>query len=432
MKVFQLVLLGVAGVLGIVAVLVFGGFIPSPISSGGAGYGGKVTMWGPFESDKLQGFVNDLNQDYSDSFALVYEEKNPETFEKELVEALASGVGPDLVIFPHDMLLRQGDKFLTIPYSSFSQIDFESTFIDGASVYLTPAGAVALPLAVDPIVMYWNKQILRAAGIAAPPKTWQEVSALTEQFTVRDDRGNVTESFVALGGLRNMANLTEVVSTLLMQTGDKIVSYDSARDMYYASLGGDEGSTAASALAFYVDFANPAKDVYSWNSALPLSRTAFEAGTVGLYFGLASEYDGIARRNPHLEFGVAEVPRLAAGKGADIFGRYYAVGILNASKNINTAYSVAFTLLEEENALRLSKAALLPSVLRTVLGASAGDPALDLFARAAVSTRPWLDPNPEESRKIFSDMVEAVIIGRSTARQALNEARERLHVELTQ
>ncbi len=87
---------------------------------------------------------------------------------EELVAALASGQGPALVIMPHDLLVSQGDKLTPIPFSIVSERAFLDTYLDGASVFLSNNGILALPILVDPVVMYWNKDLFASAGIPTP------------------------------------------------------------------------------------------------------------------------------------------------------------------------------------------------------------------------------------------------------------------------
>lgn len=425
MKTFQIVLLAVFGFLGLLGVLVFGGVIKLPGGPGGSGFGGEVTLWGTFPNTQLAPVIADINSAYSASFLVRYEEHSPDTFRNDLISALASGKGPDMILFPHDMLLGDRDKLFPVSYESLPERDFLDTFVDGADVYLSEGGAYALPVLVDPLVMYWNKEIVNAGGFAAPPRTWEEIPEFAEKITVRDDRGNITESAIALGGLKNIDHAKEILSTLFIQVGDKIVDYDRTKDEYKVAFGGT-GSGAPEALRFYSEFGDAAKKSYSWNSSLPDSREAFENGSVGLYFGFASEYEGIKRRNPHLGFDVAQLPQREEAKARLAFGRYYALGVLRASKNSSTAYQSIFAFITDEFPGALSSAVRLPSALRVLLSGTSNDPVLDLFNRAAIATRAWVDPNPGETNSIFSDMVESVIIGRSTGSQAVAEARTRI------
>ena len=68
--------------------------------------------------------------------------------------------------------MRDSDKVFIIPYANFSQSQFTNTFADGANPYLASSGVVGVPVLIDPLVMYWNRDMLKTAGIAEPTPDW--------------------------------------------------------------------------------------------------------------------------------------------------------------------------------------------------------------------------------------------------------------------
>lgn len=423
---FQIGLLLVCAFFGLIAVGVFAGIVPVPGASEQQ-YGGEVTLWGTLPEAQVGQYFADFNSTNSDFFRLNYVQKNPATFEDQLISALASGKGPDLVLFPQDLLVSQADKLLPIPYSGLSERDFRDAYIDEAALYLGVRGAVALPLYVDPLVMYWNRDLLSSNGIAEPPKVWEQFPALPEKLTRRDARGTITQSAVALGGVRNVDWQKDILSTLIMQVGDRIVARNNEGEIQ-AVLGGgaNDRSAAPAALRFYTEFANPSKTSYSWNSALPNSRTAFEAGILAIYFGHASEYKSIKQKNPHLNFDVALMPQRENSATKITFGRMYGLAVLKASKNAQTALTAAYVLAGADNSRALSLLVGLPSALRSVVGEKVQDLALDVFNRSAIISRGWLDPRPEQTNLVFQEMAESVIINKNTEEQAVIGAARRL------
>ena len=64
-----------------------------------------------------------------------------------------------------------------------------------------------------------------------------------------------------------------------------------------------------SVLKFYTDFADPLKDVYSWNKSFSNSRDAFSAENLVFYLGYASELQSLINKNPNQNFfGCAYAP----------------------------------------------------------------------------------------------------------------------------
>ena len=155
---FQIALITTFVIFTVVAVLIFTGAIPGFKAPEG-GYGGEVVVWGTFPKLKLSSAIDAFNQQNKALFSLAYEEKNKDSFERELLEALASGRGPDIFFLTQDMVLKHKDKVLLVPFETLTEREFKDTFTEEGELYLTLEGVLALPLSVDPLVMYWNRDI---------------------------------------------------------------------------------------------------------------------------------------------------------------------------------------------------------------------------------------------------------------------------------
>src|SRR3989338_5505230 len=85
---FQIFILAIFIFFLLFAVLVFAGVIPF---FGGApsGVTGTVIMWGTVSNSFLDEALRALNKINEDTFAIAYVEKRKESFDRELVEALA-------------------------------------------------------------------------------------------------------------------------------------------------------------------------------------------------------------------------------------------------------------------------------------------------------------------------------------------------------
>lgn len=426
---FQSILLAVFGFLGVIAVLIFAGLIPMPGEQNT--YGGEVTLWGMIPQDTMDDVVIEFNEANKEKYQLAYEYHSATSFEDELVAALARGEGPDIVIFPQDLIVSQGDKIMPISYETISERTFKETFADIGNMYLSEKGILALPLYVDPIVMYWNKDLFTNAGLAAYPKNWTEFLKLPDVLTKKDDKGNIFQSTVAFGTFKNVTNAKDILSLLLLQVGDGIVTrrYDddtgARTDEYVVELNQPAGA-AESAFNFYTEFANQARAAYSWNSSLAASAKAFEAGKLAVYFGFASEYQNIKRNNPHLNFDVAAVPQRSDASTKITFGKMKGLGVLKASDNATTAYNVAVELAGADYAGKITKAIYLPSLRRDILSMGSGDPVLSVFDLSAIMSRAWFDPSSGKSESIFKDVIESVLSGRNSDTGAIGQAQIKL------
>ncbi|MBI5004981.1 MAG: extracellular solute-binding protein, partial [Candidatus Lloydbacteria bacterium] len=265
-----------SGFVAVISVLVFAGVIPW-FGSKSNQFGGEAVLWGTMPDIVVKSFFDDFNKTHEKEFKVVYVAKSPDTFDTELVEALASGAGPDMIFLPHDLLLRHQDKVSLLPYASFSLRNFKDTFIDAGELYLEPQGIIALPITVDPLVMYWNKDFLSSHGRAEPPRFWDEFLTLAPVLSLQTKSGDIEESAVAMGESANIKHTKEILSMLMLEAGNPIISRDSSGKLISLldDLLGNTTPPAGSALRFYTEFSNPAKRTYSWNRSLPEAKDLF-------------------------------------------------------------------------------------------------------------------------------------------------------------
>lgn len=423
---FQLAILGtfIFFIIGGIAVFaIFGGL-------GKNASVGEVVIWGTVDRRVMEPLLVDLTGADTSFQNVSYIEKKPETYQTELIEAFASGKAPDLFMLTDSSIVFFKDKVFPISYSTVSQRSFNDSFIDEGGLFLSPAGIIGLPLFVDPLVMYWNKDLFAGAGFATYPRAWSELATIAPKMTALDTTSNVKRSAVALGSYDNIRYAKEILSALFMQVGDPIVSTDIEGNLTSVlGKGKDAGveNPAQSALRFYSSFSNSTQSTYSWNRALPNSFNVFAAGDLGIYFGLASDYIPLRTRNPNLAFDVALLPQTGAAKAPLTYGRMTALAIPLGAPNRNGALIIIQKITSAAAESGLSSKLGLPAARRDVLSEVPDNSANSVFAQSALIARGWLDPNPAASGGIFKTMIESVISGKDQLGEAVAEASDALN-----
>jgi ABC-type glycerol-3-phosphate transport system substrate-binding protein len=314
-----------------------------------------------------------------------------------------------------------------IPFDKFSEQDFRTTFADAAAPFLTPYGSLGVPFVIDPIVLYWNRDILNSAGFAQAPTYWDEVQTMAQSISTRTETGTITRSAVPFGQYRNVNNAKLILSLLVMQAGGSITERD-VEGTLQAALTPTDGTVSQSSLAalrFYTEFADPAKQAYSWNASLPEARKAFIAQDLALYYGLASERPFIAQANPNLKFSIASTTQRRASRTAINAGYVYAFAFPITGKNRTGALAAAQMLTSAENAKLFSEAFGMPSAVRSVLDAKFGTD-MDFLNKQAIMVRSWYDPDPAQTGEIFRDMIEETVSGSLLLGEAVNRAHQQL------
>lgn len=421
MSTFQLVVVSVFVafiVIGVGAFALFGGVF------GGGGVG-AVTIWGTMPQDTGDKLLEGLRIDDKNLQDAVYVQKDAGSYESTLLNAMASGAAPDVFLVTQEQLGAFSDKILTIPYGTVSQSQFVSSYIDEGQIFLTPQGATALPFAVDPLVMYWNRDLFGTAGLAQAPLYWNDFLTLAPKMYSANSSQNITRSAVAMGAWSNIAHAKEILSTLFMQAGEPVTARNAAGALtaVFGQTSQSAGNNPAeSALRFYTEFGNPSKTTYSWNRSLPDSDDAFLSGKLGVYFGFASEYRSLAERNPNLRFAVALMPQLQGSGNTMTYGTMTALAIPKSARNIPGAAAVAQSLAGAPAATALMTLTKMPSARRDVRLDTAASTVNDIFTQSALISRGWVDPSQSKTDALFKTMIESVVSGANLPATAVSEA----------
>lgn len=424
---FQIALLCTFGGLAVAGVLIFSFFI----SRGEGATVGPVTLWGTFDEPLMQQLLSDLSATHPDLLNVTYVQKSAASYEQDLLNAFASGEAPDLFVVTDDQAYEQKNRVNLIPTDTLAPTLFDTTFIDGAAPFVDPGGTIALPILADPIVMYWNKDLLATGGFSQPPEYWDEMLEFAQRITKKSQAGTIELSAIPFGGYGNVDHAKELVTMLILQAGGSITTRDT-NDRLVSSLlaqgrSSAEVAAAPSALRFYTEYADPSKPDYTWNRSFPRSQRAFTSSSLALYFGRASELSALRNANPNLNLGVAPVPQIKNGGISATGGVVYGVAVPKAAKNPQGARIIQWLLAGEDVSAALSKALKLPSARRDVLDMQRRDPETAMIATQAIVIRSWTDPNPQKTDQIFRAMIDDMTSGAILLSEAITRADQELN-----
>jgi len=147
-----------------------------------------------------------------DGYAAAFEKENPgikvkpvyagtyqDTITKALT-ALKSGEPPVLSVILSTDMFTLIDEDAVVPFDDLARDEAGRAWIDGFyPAFLansrTGGKTWGIPFQRSTIVMYWNKDAFKEAGLdpEQPPKTWDELVAFGQKLTKRDAAGNVTQ-----------------------------------------------------------------------------------------------------------------------------------------------------------------------------------------------------------------------------------------------
>jgi len=380
---------------------------------------GDVVLWGTLPEGMMNSVVQAFNPQVR-TYAIRYKYIPEADLDQRLLEALASGTGPDLVVAPYQTLLSQQSRLYPFPVTSLGEKAFKDAYIDGASVLFTPQGAIALPVSIEPMMLFYNRTLFSKHGIINPPAYWDEVATIAPSLTVRNS-GTFEETAIALG-TPNTPYAKDIIMAIVGQLGQVPVIQTSANGATFFNVlvntPVNEGGSVmplSTVARYFVQFADPGQKAYSWNQSLGNAVDIFAGEKMAMYIGYAGELGTLRAANPRAQIEMTTLPQTRGYNTFSTGMRMYAVGTLKSSKNLQTALAAQVQLAGAGVAPTLASAARGYPAFRNYAGIQGLDPAL---ARSLLVARGWYDSHESQSNAYILAMLADIL----SYRQGVNEA----------
>lgn len=428
MKNFQIISLVVFGLFAVFGLLVFSGTIDIGSSSQNTPKG-TVTLWGTYSKGSIENIIDDFNST-NQTFEVKYSQKDPSTFSQDLLEAIASGTGPDMFFLPDDLALQYANKIYTIPYTSYPVASYKGAFAQAGEVFLTSKGILAYPLVIDPLVMYYNRNILDSNSIVYPPRDWEEFTAQATKITQKDTDKQITSSAVGFGQYNNVQGAKDILTMLFMQIGNNIVKESEGQFGSVLSENVAKLPEPETVISFYISFADPSKTNYVWNKSFTNSREYFASDKSAFYFGHASEFPLLVSKNPNLNFAVAQVPQIKGTTFKITSAHTTGIAVTSFSKNLNTALTAAGLMATTDFAGKLASAIGGAPARRDLLAGAPEGESTPIIYSSALIARSWLDPSTRDTDNIFRAMIEGAFSNNRSPKDVIEEASGRIELLL--
>jgi ABC-type glycerol-3-phosphate transport system substrate-binding protein len=446
----------------------------------------NLEVWGLFDdSDTFSKVIEEYKKRNSLAGDIVYKKLSVNSYENDLLDALATGKGPDIFIIHNTWLPKHEDKLAAAPQTVLNLKQVQDSFPDVVTADFTKDQNVyALPLSVDSLALYVNKDYLNQAGITKAPQTWTEFDDAVKKLTKVDSLGNIQFSGAAVGlssdrpdnpGGGKINRATDILTLLMMQSGAQMLSntYNQAAFAeYVTSADNQQYSSGERALAYYTKFTNPQnQDLYCWNSQMHNSNDAFIEGKTAMMLNYSWLIPGIQSRAPKLNLGTFPIPQNIdqSGKGLNIdFANYWGYAV-SKNKVIDSQANIASSGQQATNDQRITEAwkflryltmnpsysnggdlkaatsadsakfdpasayatALKkPAARRDLLQTQINDPLLSPFAAGNLIARSWAQPDNLAIEKIFDGMIDGVTLKNVSTRDAIQKAQNDVNLLL--
>lgn len=365
---------------------------------------------------------------------IVYRKFSFADYEKSLIDAFASGTGPDIWLMHNTWLPKHGDKIQPLPQTVegqkqplFTVKDFHDQFVDVAASDLIYNNQIyGLPLYVDTLALYYNKNLLNTAGIASPPATWEEFNQAVEKLTQFDNQNNIIRSGAAIGTAKNVNRSTDILTLLFLQSGVEMTDNDNATATFASPVGGS--NVGEIGLQYYTDFANPTKQVYTWNDQSHYSIDSFVEGQTAMMFNYSHQILTLRSIAPRFNFSVTSMPQLNQNGPAVNYANYWAPTVSKQSVNGLEAWKFLIYLTSAQGATGYLNASGRPAARRDLIEFQQNESDLGVFASQALSARSWYQIDNSAIETIFAEMIDDVNFGRASVTDALRSAESQVNV----
>jgi multiple sugar transport system substrate-binding protein len=367
---------------------------PTPIASPGVTASGTIEFW-HFFADREAAAIQTVVDDFQASHPLIKVTVKSGQDDDKMTQAIAAGGGPDVGLsYSTDIVgkyCKSGAWQDLAGYIARDKVDLNN--IPGpVRSYTSYAGKqCTMPFLNDAYGMYINKDMLAAKGIAAAPKTLDELTADAKALTVFNADGSIK-----VAGF------------------DPLFGWYENAPAHWAPLVGakwltDDGKSAIGGDPAWQSFLKWQKDLVDWYGYAKLAKfnaslgdefspqNAFEAGKVAMNMDGEWRIASIAADASKINYGVAPMP-VAADKSS-LYGAGYitgnVIGISRGSKNPEAAWEfVKYLSTNSDAVVKLANGIKNVPTLTTALNSPnlTSDPNfkvfLDISANPNTSTTP--------------------------------------------
>ncbi|MCX6811227.1 MAG: extracellular solute-binding protein [Candidatus Berkelbacteria bacterium] len=346
------------------------------------------------------------------NFEFVEKNEDQATYEKELVDAIAAKNGPDIALIREDWVAKHYDKLVSLPETKDKNQEtmvkeFKDTFVQAVSEKMIYDNKIyAIPVKMDTLALYYNVNQFTEARLYHAPKDWNEFVYDVKLLTKRDQYGNLTQSAVAMGTTDNVEHSQDILYTIMIQNGTKMISDDHKSATFNTSITKASGEVfypGTNAIDFYYSFANPAKETYTWNKTMPNSIRAFADGKVSMIFDYGYRQDEIYNLAPTIHFQVAPMPQIKDTTNPATYPYFWAFGVTNNSSHSTDAWNFIKYLSQTSNSVKKDKTKEAYKSMTEGVSLFQGQP---YIARTFYKSR-----EPEQVDSIFQTAIRNVVNG---------------------
>lgn len=387
-----------------------------------------LTVWGVVDDYNVyQGVFEEWRKQHP-NVTLDYRRFRLEEYENAILNGFADDRGPDVFLIHQDWTNEYMNRITPMPKSTatayristggarpkltwelrneptVSLLELKNQFADTVVkdlVRVVNTGtedkknfeerAMGVPVGIDTLALYYNKDALNAANIPTPPEDWGQFAEQVKRLTQLDQDGKIVRSAVGFGTGANVDRSVDIISALMMQNGVEMANQDGYPTFHLipaSKSGQTDQPPSYRAIEFYTDFANPNKDSYTWNAQQEDSYEAFIQGKTAFFFGYAYHGDLIRARAPKLNLGITKLPQLGGQTPINI-ANYWYFAVAKKSPSQDLAWSLLTHIAKPESQKSILAIANRPASRKALLSEQLNDEKIGVFASQVLTAKSW-------------------------------------------
>lgn len=413
----------------------------------------SLTIWNLYDDNKIFNWqIQEFKTKYPWLEINYKKFSNPDLYYDLLVNELAEWNGPDIFTVSNKDLFRHIWKMLPLPVgkttSPMNPQIFKDTFLDVCSNDLIKDNNVYwIPLYVDTMALYYNKQILWDHFTKWKPEdNWEWLRKQVEAMSKKDNSiEGFRLSWIALWRSDNIERATDILYLLMLQNQTDFYNPTNKKAIFADNqpkhLSWWDINPWKYSLDFYTSFAKPSYKNFSWSDRMTAQykensevypfiswKTAMIFGYSYLYEDIKSKIKQMKSDNQETikidDVWIIETPQIesfSTSSKRDALANYNPFFVSKTSKNPNLAWDFLIFLSSKRSLQDYYEKTNKPSSRQDLLDDQKVEPIYWTFARQATysKTYPDLIINNNQYTYVFSDMISSINKNKNSSEQAL-------------
>jgi len=396
-----------------------------------------LEMWGIYDPPAvINPLINSFAREHK-NISIHYTQKEAASYYDDLIKGFANNKAPDIFTLPGNWLPMLQDKISTLDLNKDKDLNLriiKETYPQIVQDDLVSNNSLlGIPLSIDTLALYYNKDIFDYYKIPLPPQTWEDILTLIPKLRKTNSQGQVTRAAIALGTSDNINWSTDILSELMMKLDSSMVDKQNVKITFDDSLTQNNIRLipGVEALKEYTQFAIPQSKYYTWGNNFPNSIYAFAQGKTAMIISYNLSQQTIKKESPDLRYGITPFPFFGFENiGNQInYGRTMNVVVSNRSHFQQSAWQFLKYLSSQGVSQYYFAQTKNPPARLDLISSAMKDSRAGIFTSQILTSRNWYQFDFQKINSIFSKMINDVTLSNISPDQAVSNAASGIELE---